>query len=182
MPSGLLGLIVAAIVAATMSTHSGAINSLAAAATNDIYLPLAKISADDPRALKAGRRLAIAWGVVLTGGALMFHAQGTPVVVLALSIASFTYGGMLGGFFLGIFWRRAIQRDALLGMSVGIIAMALVVSARPLAGAIPALAGTLAPLAQIAWPWYVLIGTTITMATGIISSLTHPIPPRAVSA
>jgi Na+/proline symporter len=112
----------------------------------------------------------------------MFHAQGTPVVVLALSIASFTYGGMLGGFFLGIFWRRAIQRDALLGMSVGIIAMALVVSARPLAGAIPALAGTLAPLAQIAWPWYVLIGTTITMATGIISSLTHPIPPHAVSA
>ena len=52
MPSGLLGLIVAAIVAATMSTHSGAINSLAAAATNDIYLPIAKLSPDDPRALR----------------------------------------------------------------------------------------------------------------------------------
>jgi SSS family transporter len=181
MPSGLLGLIVAAIVAATMSTHSGAINSLAAAATTDIYLPLAKISPDDPRALKAARLLALMWGVVLTGGALMFHAQGTPVVVLALSIASFTYGGLLGGFFLGIFWRRAIQRDALLGMSVGIIAMALVVSAKPLAAALPMFAGVLAPMARIAWPWYVLIGTTITMLTGILSSFTHPMPPREVT-
>ena len=93
-----------------MSTHSGAINSLAAAATNDIYLPIAKVSPDDPRALRISRGLAVMWGVILTGGALMFHAQGTPVVVLALSIASFTYGGLLGGFFLGIFWRRAMQR------------------------------------------------------------------------
>lgn len=180
MPSGLLGLIVAAIVAATMSTHSGAINSLAAAATTDIYLPIAKISADDPRALQVARRLAVVWGVVLTGGALMFHAQGTPVVVLALSIASFTYGGLLGGFFLGIFWRRAIQRDALLGMSVGIIAMALVVSAKPIAAVIPALAEPLAPLARIAWPWYVLIGTTITMLAGVLASFTHAMPPREV--
>jgi len=83
MPSGLLGLIVAAIVAATMSTHSGAINSLAAAATNDIYLPIAKVSPDDPRALRISRGLAVMWGVILTGGALMFHARGTPVVVVA---------------------------------------------------------------------------------------------------
>ncbi|MDQ2932432.1 MAG: sodium:solute symporter [Gemmatimonadota bacterium] len=178
MPSGLLGLIVAAIVAATMSTHSGAINSLAAAATNDIYLPIAKLSPDDPRALKISRALAVMWGVILTGGALMFHAQGTPVVVVALSIASFTYGGLLGGFFLGIFWRRAIQRDALIGMSVGILAMAIVVSAKPLAAALPTFEPTLAPIARIAWPWYVLIGTTITMLTGITSSLAHAMPPR----
>jgi len=176
MPSGLLGLIVAAIVAATMSTHSGAINSLAAAATNDIYLPIAKLSPDDPRALRISRALAAIWGVILTGGALMFHAQGTPVVILALSIASFTYGGLLGGFFLGILWRRALQRDALVGMSVGILAMAIVVSAKPLAAAFPSVAPSLAPLARIAWPWYVLIGTTITIATGMFSSFSHPMP------
>jgi len=39
MPHGLIGLIVAAIIAATMSTHSGAINALAASSTYDIYLP-----------------------------------------------------------------------------------------------------------------------------------------------
>ncbi|MDQ6829578.1 MAG: sodium:solute symporter [Gemmatimonadota bacterium] len=181
MPPGLLGLIVAAIVAATMSTHSGAINSLAAAATHDIYLPLTKRAADDARTLRVGKMFALAWGIVLTLGALLFKAQGTPVVVIALSIASFTYGGLLGGFFLGIFWRRAIQRDALTGMSVGIAAMAFVVFAKQIALFAPALAGTLAPLGRLAWPWYVLIGTTITLTTGVLSSFTHASPNESPS-
>ncbi len=177
MPPGLVGLIVAAIVAATMSTHSGAINSLAGATTHDIYLPLSKRSADDPQTLKMGRMFALIWGVVLTLGALLFPEDTkTPVVVVALGIASFTYGGLLGGFFLGIFWRRAIQRDAILGMSVAIGTMAFIVFARPISAAYPPLASTLAPFAGIAWPWYVLIGTAITLAVGILSSLTHPQP------
>jgi SSS family transporter len=177
MPHGLLGLVLAAILAATMSTHSGAINSLAAAATHDIYLPLTGRRADDPRTLRVGKIFALIWGVVLTGGALLFpQNQQTPVVVIALSIASFTYGGLLGGFFLGILWRRARQADAILGMSVGILAMAFVVFARQIAAAVPALAGVLRPLGMIAWPWYVLIGTVITLVVGIISSLSHPAP------
>jgi SSS family transporter len=177
MPPGLVGLIVAAIVAATMSTHSGAINSLAAATTHDIYLPLTKRSVDDPQTLKMGRLFALGWGVVLTLGALLFPQDTkTPVVVVALGIASFTYGGLLGGFFLGIFWKRAIQRDAILGMSVAIATMAFIVFAKPIAAAYPGLAGTLAPFGSIAWPWYVLIGTSITLLVGILSSYTHPMP------
>jgi SSS family solute:Na+ symporter len=178
MPQGLVGLIVAAIVAATMSTHSGAINSLAGATTHDIYLPLTGRSVDDPQTLKMGRMFALVWGVVLTLGALLFPQDTkTPVVVVALGIASFTSGGLLGGFFLGIYWRRAIQRDAILGMSVAIATMAFIVFAGPIAKGVPALAGTLAPFARIAWPWYVLIGTTLTLIVGILSSLTHPMPP-----
>lgn len=179
MPAGLVGLIVAAIVAATMSTHSGAINSLAAATTHDIYLPLTGKSPDDPTTLKMGRRFALLWGTVLTLGALLFPQDTkTPVVVIALGIASFTYGGLLGGFFLGIFWRRAIQRDAIIGMSVAIATMAFIVFAGPISSWSPSLAPTLAPFAKIAWPWYVFIGTTITLLVGILSSLTHPMPAR----
>ena len=93
--------------------------------------------------------------------------------MIALSIASFTYGALLGAFFLGIVSRRPNQRDALLGMSVGILAMAGVVFAKPLAAAYPNLRGLLGPFAGIAWPWYVLIGVTITLSTGLLSSLTH---------
>ena len=179
MPPGLVGLIVAAIVAATMSTHSGAINSLAGATTHDIYLPLTKRSVDDPQTLKMGRRFALVWGTVLTLGALLFPKDTTvPVVVVALGIASFTSGGLLGGFFLGIYWRRAIQRDAILGMSIAIATMAFIVFAKPISKAYPSLSSTLAPFASIAWPWYVLIGTTITLFVGIISSFTHPMPAR----
>jgi SSS family transporter len=177
MPHGLLGLVLAAILAATMSTHSGAINSLAASATHDIYLPLTGRRADDPSTLRTGKIFALLWGIVLTGGALLFPENtSTPVVVIALSIASFTYGGLLGGFFLGIFWARANQRDAIIGMSVGIIAMAFVVFAAKISAAVPALAPALAPVSHIAWPWYVLIGTTITLLVGVLSSFTHPIP------
>jgi SSS family solute:Na+ symporter len=179
MPPGLVGLVLAAVVAATMSTHSGAINSLAASTTHDIYLPLTGRKADDPRTLRRGKLFALLWGTALTLGALLFREQGTPVVVIALSIASFTYGGLLGGFFLGLFWRRALERDAIAGMSVGILAMAFIVFAKPLAAAFPALAGLLNPLARVAWPWYVLIGTAITLATGILSSYTHAAPGAA---
>ena len=176
MPPGMTGLVVAAILAAAMSTVSGSLNSLAAATTHDIYLPLTRKRADDPSVLKIGKMFTMMWAVVLIGGALLYSNQGTPVVVVALSIASFTYGGLLGGFFLGMLWPRAIQRDAITGMAVGIAAMTFVVFARQISAAYPGLAETLGPLARIAWPWYVLIGTSITMLVGILSSLTHPAP------
>ena len=180
MPPGLVGLILAAIVAATMSTHSGAINSLAAATTHDIYLPLSRRKSDDAATLRFGKLSALVWGIVLTGGALLYKEQGTPVVVVALSIASFTYGALLGGFFLGITWTRAIQRDAILGMSVAIVIMAVIVFAKQLLPIFPSQTELLTNLSKIAWPWYVLIGTTITMLVGITSSFTHG--PRAVNA
>ena len=176
MPHGLIGLIVAAIIAATMSTHSGAINALAASATHDIYLPFTGRSPDDPRTLKVGKFFALMWGIVLTAGALLFKEQGTPVVVIALSIASFTQGGLLGGFFLGLFWQRAIQRDAILGMTVGISCMAFIVFAKQIVAAYPSMAQTLGGVATIAWPWYVLIGLSITFVTGMLSSFTHAAP------
>src|SRR4051812_22131480 len=177
MPPGIVGLIVAAIVAATMSTHSGAINSLAGATTHDIYLPITRRDPSDPQTLKMGRLFALGWGLVLTLGALLFPQDTkTPVVVVALGIASFTSGGLLGGFFLGIFWRRAIQRDAIIGMSVAIATMAFIVFAKPISAAYPSLATTLGPFGRIAWPWYVLIGTSITLIVGILSSLTHSTP------
>ncbi len=170
MPHGFIGLLVASIVAATMSTHSGAINSLAATTTHDIYVPLSKHAPDDAATFKAGRWFALAWGCVLTFGALLFPEGKTPVVVIALSIASFTQGALLGGFVLGIFVKRARQRDAIVGMAVGIAVMAFVVFAKPLSAAYPSLAAALGPFANVAWPWYVLIGTTITVTAGTISS------------
>jgi SSS family transporter len=171
MPPGLVGLIVAAIIAATMSTHSGAINSLAATTTHDIYLPLTRRTADDPQTLRVGKLFTLVWGVVLTFGALLFRQEDTPVVIVALKIASFTYGPLLGGFFLGIFWPRARQRDVIAGMSVGIVGMALIVFADQLVDVYPVLTNTLGPLSRIAWPWYVLIGTSITILVGVFSSL-----------
>jgi solute:Na+ symporter, SSS family len=173
MPPGLTGLVVAAILAASMSTLSGSINSLAASTVHDIWLPLTGGDANDKKTFRAARLFSLIWGVILLGAALLYRQQGTPVVIVALSIASFTYGALLGGFFLGMLWRRAIQRDAILGMAVAIVVMSFIVFAKQLLPVFPSITGTLTTLSRIAWPWYVLIGTTITMLVGILSSLTH---------
>ena len=166
MPPGLTGLVIAALLAAAMSTVSGALNSLSAATTHDIYLPLKGLPQNHPAAFKAARIFTLMWAAILIGGALLYRQQGTPVVVVALAIASFTYGGLLGAFSLALFWKRARQRDAITGMLVGIAVMSVVVFANNLKGRFPALE----PLAGIAWPWYVLIGTTITFSVGVLSS------------
>ncbi len=181
MPPVMTGIVIAAILAAAMSTVSGSLNSLAAATTHDLWVPFRGGVADGPRLLKVSKIFTLCWAAVLIGGALLYSAEGTPVVVIALSIASFTYGGLLGGFFLAMLWPRARQRDAITGMAVGIAVMSVVVFAGRLAAAFPALAGPLSPVVGIAWPWFVLIGTTITMTVGILSSFTHAAsaPPTA---
>ncbi len=176
MPPGLRGLIVAAVLAATMSAHSGAMNSLAASTTHDIYLPVTGRRADDPRTLRVGKLFTLFWGAVLLAAALLYRQQGTPVVVVALSIASFTYGALLGGFFLGMLWSRAIQRDAITGMAVGIVAMSFVVFAKQMIPIFPSMTGLLTTLSHIAFPWFVLIGTTFTVGIGVLSSFTHGQP------
>jgi len=179
MPSGMTGVVIAAILAAAMSTISGSLNSLAAATTHDLWVPLRGKGADATRLLAVSKVFTLVWAVILIGGALLYRAEGTPVVVIALSTASFTYGGLLGGFFLAMLWPRAIQRDAILGMAVGIAVMSVVVFAGRIGAAVPALAGFTRPFTGIAWPWFVLIGTTITLATGILSSFTHAAPEAA---
>lgn len=173
MPPGMTGIVIAAILAAAMSTLSGSLNSLAAATTHDLWVPFRGGVPDGKALFRASKLFTLVWAMILIGGALLYRAEGTPVVVVALSIASFTYGGLLGGFFLAMLWKRANQRDAIIGMSVGIASMSVIVFAARLSAAFPSLAGPLEPFVGIAWPWYVLIGTAITMAAGMLSSLTH---------
>ncbi|NUR19701.1 MAG: sodium:solute symporter, partial [Gemmatimonadaceae bacterium] len=105
-----------------------------------------------------------------TTAALLFKEQGTSAVIVALGIASFTYGAVLGGFFLGIFVKRARQADAIAGMSVAIFIMALIVFAKQIIAAYPGAQSLLGGFVGIAVYWYVLIGTVITMVVGTLSS------------
>ena len=162
LPPGLSGLIVAGILAAMMSTVSSSLNSLASAATHDLYAPLAGRVGQDEHLLVVGKRFTLAWAIVLIGGAMLFQLvqQGTPVVVVALQIASFTYGGLLGGFLLAVLSRRADQVDAITGMAVAIILMTGVWAAQQF-GVMPRLVDPL---------WFSLIGSAVTVLVGLASS------------
>ncbi|MFQ5702458.1 MAG: sodium:solute symporter [Gemmatimonadales bacterium] len=153
LPVGLTGLVVAGLLAAAMSTVSSSLNALASAATHDFYAPIAG-SKDPKHLLKVGRWATVLWAAVLATGALSFRSTDQPVVVLALSIASITYGALLGTYILGGLVRGARQLHAIVAIAVATVTMLVVVFAKPLA------------FADLAWPWYVPLGTAITLAVG----------------
>ena len=159
LPAGIAGLVVAAILAAAMSTVSSSLNSLASASTHDFYAPLTGRT-DAEHLLKVGRGMTLVWAAILVGGALLFKNRNTPVVVLALSIASITYGGLLGSYLLGGLWQRTRQVDVVIAILIGVAFMIPVVLGFP-ARMLPGLA----------WPWYVPLGTGVTVLVGVISSL-----------
>ncbi len=168
LPSGLAGLVVAAILAAAMSTQSSAINALASSVTHDLYASWT--GRHDPvHLLRVGRMWTIIWGILTTGAALLFNtiAGGgqTPVVVFALSIASITYGGLLGAYLLAMRPGRVTGDHVLPAIAVAMTVMLVVFFSKGLAG-LPGL-GWLAVTGRLAWPWYVPLGTLITVTAGL---------------
>ena len=168
LAGGPAGLAVAGLLAAAMSTHASAMNSLASATTNDFYAPLAGRAGDDAHLLRVGRLFTLLWGAILVIGALLFRQREAPVVVVALSIASLTYGPLLGAFVLARF-QRVREGDVVLALVAASAAMAVVVFAGPLAAWLgrPAM---LVGMSRLAWPWYVPLGTALTVGIGLGSS------------
>ena len=169
LPPGLAGLVVAGLLAAAMGTHASAINSLASASTNDFYAPLTG-QRDPARLLKVGRLMTLVWAVVLVAGAMLFPDRRTPVVELALQVASLTYGALLGTYLLGGLWPRARERDVIVAMVAGIVVMFPVIFAARL-GAVFHDPPILTTLRTLAWPWDVPLGTAVTVVVGMASSM-----------
>ena len=150
LPTGLSGLVVAAIFAAAMSSS---LNSIAATAVNDLYRPL-RPSKADKHYLKVSHVLTLVWGVVQIAVALVVRHQNRSALDQALSIASLINGPVLGVFLVGTFLRRVSQPPALIGMLVSSGVMLYIFF------------GT-----RIAWTWYVFIGSVITLVVAWVTSL-----------
>ncbi len=158
LPPGLTGLLIAGVFAAAMSSLSSSINSLASATAYDYWAPAVGAADDEARVLRAGRIFTLVWAALLIGGAILFIplSQGTSAVEVALGIASLVYGGLLGAFALGVLTERPGQGAAIAGVAVGIGVVTLLRD-------------------RMAWPWYVLVGSTVTLVAG---SLVGRVAPR----
>jgi len=153
LPVGISGIIIAGLFAAAMSTLAGSISSLSSSTMLDLYKPV-KRNLNPLNELKISRLISIFWAVVLVSVALVFLNSTRAVIEIALSIASFTYGGLLGTFLLGIFVKDAKQQDALTGFTAGILVMTAVIF-----------------LDIVAWTWFTLVGVIVTITIGKLISV-----------
>jgi SSS family transporter len=154
LPSGLSGLVVAAIFAAAMSSS---LNAIAATAVSDLYRP-AVPGREDRHYLVVSRWLTLLAGAAQIAVALAIRGMTRSALDAALSVASILNGPVLGVFLLGAFSRRAGKGAAFAGMAAGLAAVVAVWKLTPLA-----------------WTWYTLVGSGTTLAVG---ALLGPLSPR----
>jgi SSS family solute:Na+ symporter len=144
LPSGLSGLVVAAIFAAAMSSS---LNSIAAAFVADLYKPFVAAK-PDRHYLRISHVVTIIAGIAQIGVGLAVRHKSESALSTALSVASLINGPILGVFLLGSA-KRGGPRSALIGMSCGLAAVLYLRF------------GT-----AVAWPWYTVVGSLITLIIG----------------
>ena len=154
MPAGVVGLIIAAIFAAAMSSISAELNSLATATTIDFYRRHYKPQADDRHYVKIGRIATGVWGVFACFVALYATTLGSLIEVVN-RFGSFFYGSLLGVFVLAVAVPRARARGAFWGLLFGIASVWIA-----------------SRFTDIAFLWFNVIGCLVVIVVGYLLSLT----------
>lgn len=155
LPTGVVGLVIAAIAAAAFTSS---LNSQAATTMADFYMPMTEGKKSQSHYITASKLFTALWGVVqITTGMFAAFYLTRSMVDQVLDIQSFTNGVILGIFFLGTFTKRVQSKAAIVGIVAGAAVMLYVKF------------GT-----AISWQWYVLIGSLTTFAVGVLVSVFVP--------
>ncbi len=158
LPAGLLGFVVAGMLAASMSSLDSAINSLSAVTWEDfarrLYPRLDSMS--DRGKLISSRLITLFWGCFSTAFALHIAGGSETVIELVNKIGSAFYGPVAGVFALGIFTRRARETHAMVGFAAGFGLNILL---------------WMFFESSVSWMWWNLGGFALTLATGSLGSI-----------
>jgi SSS family transporter len=152
LPIGIAGLVMAAILAAAMSNLSAALNSLSSTTVMDFYKPISP-GKPERHYLRVARWATVAWGMILLSVGVVAQRVSS-VLEAGLGIASILYGGLLGVFVLGVLTKRTSERAAMAGMAAGVCGNLCLRAFTP-----------------IAFTWYVLIGTSVTVGVALFTGL-----------
>ncbi|HSF99849.1 MAG TPA: sodium:solute symporter [Vicinamibacterales bacterium] len=156
MPIGLIGLLVAAIFAAAMSSIAAELNSLSTATVIDFYRRLIKPEADDAHYLFVSKVATGFWGAFACVVAVYAVNLGSLIEVVN-RFGSFFYGSLLGVFILALGFKRANGIGASVGLAAGMIAVGFV---------------ALHPAtASISFLWHNVVGAVVVTVVGLIVSM-----------
>jgi Na+/proline symporter len=160
LPVGLVGIVLAAVFSAAISTLSGSLNSSATALVNDFYT-LFRTADSDRELLWIGRLSTLFFGIlqIIVAIVAYYTVKTTTIVEQVLSIAGYTTSLILGLLALSLLHpfgplpQRIRQPSALIGFSIGLAVITYVFF-----------------LTDISWPWYTLIGSATTVFSAWIAT------------
>jgi Na+/proline symporter len=152
LPIGLVGLVIAAIFAAAMSSISAELAALSTATVIDFYRRFIRVEADDAHYLRVSKVATGFWGLFACGVAV-FAAELGSLIEVVNRFGSFFYGSILGVFVLAIGARRATSLGAFVGLLAGMATVAAVAF------------GT-----RIAFLWHNVIGVAAVVIVGLLVS------------
>jgi len=148
LPKGLIGLLIAGVFAAAMSSIDSALNALSTTWINDFYRPYLAKDASESHYLSMAKLFTVLFGLFLI--VIAFLSRDTQqVLILGLKIGTFTYGSLLGVFLLGVLTRRGNDLGNIISIGIGIVSILFIEF-----------------YTEVAWIWYVMIGTAITFSVG----------------
>ena len=105
MPHGVVGLLIAVILCATMSAMAATLNALGSTTAIDFYRPLIRPNASDHHYVIAAQALTAAWGLIAIGVA-SFASLVENLLEAGNILGSVFYGSILGLFLTAFFIRR----------------------------------------------------------------------------
>ncbi len=150
LPSGIRGLVMAAVFAAAMSTTASAIGALALVAMVDGIRRFSRRPPDERRDLALSRVMSATVSGLLIVVALVFERVSKSLLNEGLAVMTYAYGALLGVFCLGRLTRsRGSDRWNVIAMLLSVVTVVAVKIWTP-----------------IAWPWFTVIGFAMTFALG----------------
>jgi len=163
LPEGISGLILAGLFAATMSTLSSDLNSLAAVLFDDYYNKIKKEKTDKQKLVFS--RMSVLISGMLAIGLAMWMTQIKSMADAAFNFVSLVGGGVLGVYILGIFTKRTSSAGVYIGLGIGILFALWAYFTNPAQGE-----GELVLRFPLHILWIGLIGNIIVLLIGYISS------------
>jgi hypothetical protein len=160
-PHILKGFLIVAILSAAMSSISSAITSLASVSTMDFLKERLK-GRDEDFYLRFSKYSTVFWAGVLVLTAWLTR-EVTFVLNAAFSLRGLTSGALLGGLILALFLRRVGARATMAGMWASLVVMNLLYWPPNLPSAAVKAWWTATFGGEVFWPWFTLIGTTVTL-------------------
>ncbi len=152
LPTGMVGLIIAVIFSAAMSSTSGEINSLATVTVIDIYRRHVNKGASDHHYLMASRWATVFWGLYAVEFAQYGRNFGALIEAVNI-VGSLFYGGLLGVFVLAFFFKSVGPNGAFFGVVAGEAAI---------------FAANL--FTKISFLWYNVVGCVVVIVVGVAVS------------